>query len=633
MRHPAWRLLTLSFLVDPVSQRGLLARLNAGVFDLPANDLVEINSWLATSRCLTAAVLLLVSIALYATVLPGIPVVLLVALSLLEIGLTLPYRRWLVTHRALGALIYTQFVVDSLVLTFGLYAAPELPNEFRFLYLLTIIPCALLSLLCGLTLATVATVAHLWLSGGALSIEVIVPIFIFYLVAHQSRFYGDRLAAKNREAEGVASMTEALLATARTLASEPNSGSLLQRVTALARELTDSTWSCAIVRNPANGTFRVMGLASRSGTLDEEIKSVEFRIDTLDYALAHLPPDQCLKVESTDQTPIPPAMTERWSIGPFIAAALRRGDEALGLLLVGQDDPATAFRPETQRLVVGIAHQAVLALDNARLFDELRAASTLKSEFIGTMSHELRSPLNAILGYTEMLGDEIATPKPDVEAEKDMLARVRFYALQLLEMIQATLDISRLEAGRLPVQPVSTELVPFFTGLKNGIPEYWSKPGVSVEWSVPADLPTVAVDSAKLTTMVRNLVHNALKFTESGHVLVRAHLDATPNGATEATEHRLVITVSDTGVGIPNEQRDMVFEMFRQVDGSDTRRHGGAGLGLYIVKRLTEALGGTVRLESEAGAGSTFTIELPVQITVDTRSPLAPPSPPHAVHA
>jgi signal transduction histidine kinase len=286
------------------------------------------------------------------------------------------------------------------------------------------------------------------------------------------------------------------------------------------------------------------------------------------------------------------------------------------MLLLGQDDPATAFNPTTARLLSGIAHQTVLALDNARLVEELRAASTLKSEFIGTMSHELRSPLNAIIGYTDLLRDEARESGDDPRAalRDDTLARVRFYALQLLEMIQATLDVSRLEAGRLPLHAVPVDLDAFVAELRAGIPEYWGKEGVALEWSVPANLPVVTLDGPKLVTVVRNLVHNALKFTERGRVVVHAALEVTAGENGAAPVEQLVVTVTDTGVGIPREQLGVVFEMFRQADGSDSRRHGGVGLGLYIVMRLTQALGGTVRVESVDGDGSTFTVTVPVRV-------------------
>jgi signal transduction histidine kinase len=598
------------------TQRGFFARLNAGVFDLPVDDLVDINAWLDSSRCLVATVLMVISVGLQQTLLPGLPLGWLIGLLLVEIVLTVPYRRWLASRRALGALIYTQFIVDNVVLTLGLSLASALPNEFHFLYLLMVVPCALFSLLCGLVMATLATAAHLWLSPElSFSTSVVVPIFIFFLVAHQSRFYGDRLVAKSREAASEARMAEALLAVVRALATESTSGSLLQRVTESARDLTASSWACVVVRDPAHGTYRVMGLASRSGRCDEEIKSVDFRADGFDTALAQLASDHCLVVRSPAESPIEAVLSTRWSVGPFLGAALRRGTDALGMLLLGQDDPATAFHPTTQRLLASIAHHTVLALDNARLVDELRAASTLKSEFIGTMSHELRSPLNAIIGYTDLLRDEAAAASdPQATARGETLARVRFYALQLLEMIQATLDASRLEAGRLPLHNTPTDLGAFMTAVRAGIPEYWGKTGVALEWSVAEDLPVVELDAPKLVTVVRNLVHNALKFTERGRVVVHARLEVAHPDAEGDTEDQLVITVTDTGVGIPHEQLGAVFEMFRQADGSDSRRHGGVGLGLYIVQRLTQALGGGVRVESAPGAGSTFTVAVPVQL-------------------
>jgi signal transduction histidine kinase len=600
-----------------VAPRGLLPNWNAGVFGLPADDLVEIATWLDTSRCLTATVLIAISLVLQQTLLPDLPIGFLVGLGAIEIVLTVPYRRWIRTRRHLGILIYTQFFVDILAFTAGLSIAPELSNEFHFLYLMMIVPCALFSMLSGLVMATVATTAHLWLTPVIeFSMPVVVPVVVFFLVAQQSRFYGDRLVAKNRDAETGARMAEALLTVVRALAAAPTSGSLLQRVTEMARELTGSSWACVVVRDPQRGTYRVGGLASRTGTLDEEIKSVDFRAQGIDTALAELPTDQCLIVRTPSESPIAAILSARWQIGPFYGAALRRGTEGLGMLLLGQDDPATAFDPATGRLLSGIAHQTVLALDNARLVDELRAASSLKSEFIGTMSHELRSPLNAILGYTELLRDEArASPgDPEAAARDDTLGRVRFYALQLLEMIQATLDVSRLEAGRMPLHSVPIDLHTFISELRAGIPEYWYKPGVALEWSTPPSLPIVEVDGPKLVTIVRNLVHNALKFTDQGRVVVHAHVEVSTADAEHAVADRLIVTVTDTGIGIPQEQLGVIFEMFRQADGSDSRRHGGVGLGLYIVMRLAQALGGTVRVDSVPGAGATFTVAIPVQI-------------------
>ncbi len=418
-----------------------------------------------------------------------------------------------------------------------------------------------------------------------------------------------------------ASLTDALLTVARALAGEPTRSALLERVANLARELAGSTWACMLVRDPERSVYRIMGLASRTGQLDEEIVSVEFPEALVNW-MVQAAVDDCIEVHSTEGSPLVPAFRTRWTIGPFVGGVLRRDEEPLGILMVGQDDPATAFRPATRRLVAGIAHQAVLALENARLLDELRVANALKTDFIGAMSHELRSPLHAITGYADMLRDEAAAEGPEAVRERvDMLDRIRVYTSQLLELIQATLDLSRLESGRVPVHVESIDLGEFAEALRAGIPEYWRKPDVDLEWFAPSGLATVEVDAAKLRTVVRNLIDNAFKFTEHGRVTVRFALrcdpDLTPSDASVPAD--VVVSVSDTGAGIAAELRDVIFEMFRQGDGSFSRKHGGVGLGLYIVKRLLQALNGTVNVESTPDHGSTFEVIVPVRVPVVVR--------------
>lgn len=610
------------------SVRRLFPPRNTGVLHLPTADLVEISAWLDASRCISAVALVTIAIVVERTLLPGLPIGAFAGLATVAVLTTVPYRRWLRSRRRLDLLIYTQLAADIGLFTYALALAPGLAQEFHFLYLMVIVPGALFSPLCGLVMATLATIAHLWLSPALTwSLPVLVPAVVFFLVAHQSRFYGDRLVAKNRDAEAAARMAEGLLAVVRALVATPTSGSLLQRVTEMARDLTASGWACVVVRDPQRRTYRVMGLASRTGTFDEEIRSIDFQAPGLDTVLATLGSDRCLAARSSAESPLPPTLRERWMVGPFYGAVLRRSDEALGMLLLGQDDPATAFLPATAQLLLGIAHQTVLALDNARLVDELRAASSLKSEFISTISHELRSPLNAIIGYVDLLRDEAcaaAATSPEAAARDATLGRVRFYALQLLEMIQATLDVSRLEAGRLPLHPQPVALADLVAELRSGIPEYWSKDAVALEWIVPDHLPTVELDAPKLVTIVRNLVHNALKFTERGRVEVQIRLGASIAAPGAPLSDALTVIVADTGIGIPSAQLDVVFQMFRQADGSDSRRHGGVGLGLYIVMRLAQALGGTVRVESVPGSGSTFTVVVPVQRpAADEPAPIA----------
>jgi two-component system capsular synthesis sensor histidine kinase RcsC len=305
-------------------------------------------------------------------------------------------------------------------------------------------------------------------------------------------------------------------------------------------------------------------------------------------------------------------LRERWRLGAFLVTALRHADAPIGLLLVGVDD----CDPDamTERLVVGVAAQTALALENARLLEDLRAASALKTEFMATMSHELRSPLNAILGYVEILHDEDGEPgRATREGRCALLDRVAMHSRELLDMIVATLDVGRLESGRLPVALAPVELAALVEEMQAVVPEYWRKASVTLEWKA-GEGPTVETDGEKVKTIVYNLVHNALKFTDRGRVEVRIGIAAAEHADVEPRCARLEVVVTDSGVGIAPERQAVMFEMFRQGDASDTRRHGGVGLGLYVVQRLVHALDGAVRVDSAEGVGSTFTITLPVRI-------------------
>ena len=443
------------------------------------------------------------------------------------------------------------------------------------------------------------------------TVDLLGPVVLFLLVGQQSVYYSRRVAQMARDAETEATITAALLRVSHELAIHATTAALLRHVASLVRELTGSPWACVLFRDPRRGTYRMAGLVSRTGIIDEEVRSVEFPPGDFPDVLVARAGDGCVVVDRDDPV-IEATLRARWRLDGLWATALRRADVPVGLLLVGTD--GWELDALTERLVIGIAAQAVLALENARLLEDLRAASELKSEFVATMSHELRSPLNAILGYVEMLHEEDGEPgRATRDGRRALLERVDIHARELLEMITATLDISRLDAGRVPVALAPVDLTALLGDLKAGIPEYWQKPAVHLVWTA-GELPTIEADAAKVKTLVRNLVHNALKFTDRGHVEVRIGTTAVALGDEDASRAHLEVAVTDTGIGIAPERQAVMFEMFRQGDGSDSRRHGGVGLGLYIVRRLVQALDGTVRVESSEGVGSTFTITVPVRI-------------------
>jgi two-component system cell cycle sensor histidine kinase PleC len=229
------------------------------------------------------------------------------------------------------------------------------------------------------------------------------------------------------------------------------------------------------------------------------------------------------------------------------------------------------------------------------------AADKTKSEFLATMSHELRTPLNIIIGYADLLSERILGPLTDEQAET--LKRVRRNAHELYELISAMLDLSRLEAGRLPVEVKTIELHDLLEEIRDETREVREQSGLHFVWNVDPKLPPMQTDSGKLKVVIKNLLGNAIRFTAKGSVTIDAH----------ACRGGVEICIADTGVGIPQDALALIFEPFRQVDSHALQQRGGTGLGLYIVKRLLELLGGEVTVESEEGRGSTFRVWMPTE--------------------
>jgi len=229
------------------------------------------------------------------------------------------------------------------------------------------------------------------------------------------------------------------------------------------------------------------------------------------------------------------------------------------------------------------------------------AANLAKSEFLATMSHELRTPLAVIIGYTDLLiEDTFGTLSTE---QKEVMRKVWNHAEELHELISDLLDLSRLEAHHLPlaINPVSLEqLLNELEAETQGLRE---QSGLTFVWQQAAELPVLHTDSRKLKVVIKNLISNAVKFTEHGKIMI----------ATQARNNGVEISVTDTGIGIPAEAMATIFEPFRQLELSMTRRYKGTGLGLHIVKRMLELLDGLISVESEVGCGSTFRVWIPLR--------------------
>ena len=283
----------------------------------------------------------------------------------------------------------------------------------------------------------------------------------------------------------------------------------------------------------------------------------------------------------------------------------------VGSVFITQSPPM-AFTPPQLTLLRTFADQAVIAIQNARLFHEiedksrqLEVANKHKSEFLANMSHELRTPLNAIIGFSEVLTEEMfgAVNEKQMEYLKD----IHSSGQHLLVLINDVLDLSKIEAGRMDLELSCFDLALLLDHSMTLVRERAARNGLTLALEADKDLDDVVADARKVKQVVVNLLSNAVKFTPfGGSVKVRArHLDSAAAGRT------VEISVIDTGVGIAPEDQALVFEEFRQARGDYLRKTEGTGLGLALARRFVELHGGRIRVHSALGQGSTFSFTLP----------------------
>jgi len=241
-----------------------------------------------------------------------------------------------------------------------------------------------------------------------------------------------------------------------------------------------------------------------------------------------------------------------------------------------------------------------LAESNVALYESNR----LKSEFLANVSHELRTPLNSILGFAELLRDTTGD-KADPRTAR-YLQNILNSGRNLLELINDLLDLAKIEAGRMEVRSAPLPLNDLFEGLTGILKPLSEKKNLTIVTSIAGDVPILQTDAAKLQQVLYNFLSNAIKFSPAG-----GQIDLT---AERVEDGRVLISVADRGPGIDPDKQQIIFEKFRQIDGSVTREHGGTGLGLAISKELTTLMGGEIGVRSTPGAGATFYILLPVRI-------------------
>ena len=392
------------------------------------------------------------------------------------------------------------------------------------------------------------------------------------------------------------------------IAASLDRGTIVQKVTEAATALTQAEFGAFLynVTGPQSGDAYM--LSALSGAPTETFAqflqpraaalfappfhgAANERLDDVahDSGYAHDPPNHGLREGHP-------------TVRSYLAVPVKTASgEVLGALFFGHSTPGV-FTQVHEQLATGVAAWAALALENSRLYAEAREADRLKDEFLAVLSHELRTPLNAIVGYSRLLRGNILTGAKAANG----LETLERNAAALTQIVEDVLEVSRIVSGkiRLDVQPVDLPLV-VHNAIATVQPAADAK-GVRVHTIVDPRAGSVSGDPDRLQQVAWNLLSNAVKFTpRQGRVQVRV----------ERVNSHVEVVVSDTGIGIPVDFLPLVFERFRQANAGPTRKTGGLGLGLSIVRHIVEMHGGTVQAESAGeGQGATFRVHLPLMI-------------------
>ncbi|MBI4247602.1 MAG: response regulator [Candidatus Rokubacteria bacterium] len=424
-----------------------------------------------------------------------------------------------------------------------------------------------------------------------------------------------KVAARTGELARLVENLKALSATSQALNSTLELDAVLAAIVASAAELAGASGGGIYEYDPASQTFHVSAAHRMTPEHFEALRANPIRLGegVVGRAGATGAPAQIADIQNEREFVVAPQTRNillRQGYRSVLAVPLLREQRLLGGLVVWRCETGS-FPAEVVDTLLTFAAQSALAIQNARLFQEiqeqsrqLELASQHKSQFLANMSHELRTPLNAIIGVTEMLLEDARAGRPeDVEA----LERILRAAKHLLALINDILDLSKIEAGKMELHVESFAIAPVIEEVVATVRPLAEKNGNRVVVDCPADLGRMGTDALRVRQALLNLASNASKFTEGGLITITA------GRRPEDGREWITFTVADTGIGMTPEQAARLFEDFSQADASTTRRYGGTGLGLAISRRFCRMMGGDITVESTAGVGSTFTMRLPAE--------------------